>query len=113
MLDRVDGELRTHIRAMGARLKTGLRVLQSEMPDVIVDVSGTGLLFCAELDPERFPVMGPGGVERIARHRGLGVIHGGKNALRFTPHFQISEAECDLLLGELGAMLRELNAARS
>ncbi len=113
VLDRVDGELRTHIRAMGARLKTGLRVLQSEMPDVIVDVSGTGLLFCAELDPERFPVMGPGGVERIARHRGLGVIHGGKNALRFTPHFQISEAECDLLLGELGAMLRELNAARS
>jgi acetylornithine/succinyldiaminopimelate/putrescine aminotransferase len=113
VLARVTPELRQNVRQRGREFLDGLRAIQNELPDVILDVSGTGLLFCAELDPERFPVMGEGGVERLARHRGIGVIHGGKNALRFTPHFAITAAERDLLLGELGALLRELHAARS
>ncbi len=113
VLARVTPALRQNVRERGAALLAGLQALQAELPDVIVDTSGTGLLFCAELAPDRFPVMGDGGVERIARQRGIGVIHGGKNALRFTPHFEISEAECALLLAELGSLFRELRAARS
>jgi 4-aminobutyrate aminotransferase-like enzyme len=33
-----------------------------------------------------------------ARRRGLGVIHGGRNALRYTPHFAITREECALLI---------------
>ncbi len=32
------------------------------------------------------------------RERGIGVIHGGVNSLRFTPHFQITETEVDLMV---------------
>ena len=32
------------------------------------------------------------------RERGLGVIHGGTNSLRFTPHFGITDAEVDLII---------------
>ena len=32
------------------------------------------------------------------RHNGIGVIHGGKNALRFTPHFGITTDEIDLIV---------------
>jgi hypothetical protein len=32
------------------------------------------------------------------RERGFGVIHGGINSLRFTPHFAITEGEVDLLI---------------
>jgi hypothetical protein len=43
-------------------------------------------------------VVGPDGLERWLRLRGLGVIHGGRNALRFTPHFRITSAEVALVL---------------
>ena len=32
------------------------------------------------------------------RERGFGVIHGGINSLRFTPHFAITTDEVDLLI---------------
>ena len=32
------------------------------------------------------------------RERGIGVIHGGENSLRFTPHFAMGEDELQLLL---------------
>jgi hypothetical protein len=32
------------------------------------------------------------------REHGYGVIHGGANSLRFTPHFDVSAAEADLLV---------------
>jgi len=35
------------------------------------------------------------------RERGINVIHGGTNSLRFTPHFAISEAEADLLVANV------------
>jgi len=61
-------------------------------------VQGSGLLLCAELDPETLPVVGFGCVEEWCRLNGLGVIHGGKNALRFTPHFDITSEEIDLVI---------------
>lgn len=35
------------------------------------------------------------------RERGINVIHGGANSLRFTPHFAINEAETDLLVAHV------------
>jgi 4-aminobutyrate aminotransferase-like enzyme len=39
--------------------------------------------------------------------RGLNVIHGGANSLRFTPHFLIDADELDLLVSMVGQALRE------
>ena len=37
-------------------------------------------------------------VEMWCRKNGLGVIHGGINALRFTPHFAITSEEIDMIV---------------
>lgn len=115
VLERLTPELRANVREQGKRFTDGLRALQAEFPEVVVDVSGTGLLFAAELHPEHFPVMGHAnsdapGVELRCRLRGIGVIHGGKNALRFTPNFDISTAEVELVLRELRVLFAELQA---
>ena len=39
------------------------------------------------------------------RERGIGVIHGGTNSLRFTPHFAITSAELDLMIEHIRAAL--------
>ena len=56
------------------------------------------MLLSAELEPTQFPVVGFDAVEPWCRRHGLGVIHGGVNALRFTPHFGITSAEIDLIM---------------
>jgi acetylornithine/succinyldiaminopimelate/putrescine aminotransferase len=35
------------------------------------------------------------------RERGIGVIHGGENSLRFTPHFGIAGDEVDLVIAHV------------
>ena len=35
------------------------------------------------------------------RERGMGVIHGGTNSLRFTPHFAITSEEMDLVIAHV------------
>ncbi len=35
------------------------------------------------------------------RERGIGVIHGGTNSLRFTPHFAITSDEVDLIVSHV------------
>jgi len=72
--------------------------LAKEIPRTITHVQGTGLLLCAELNPETLPVVGFGCIEEWCRINGLGVIHGGQNALRFTPHFAITSTEIDLII---------------
>ena len=74
-------------------------------PGKITDVQGTGLLLCAELEPQALPVVGFGGVEEWCRRNGLGVIHGGTNALRFTPHFAITSEEIDMIVEIIGQAL--------
>ena len=98
VLDQITPELRQNIRERGVELVAKLEELAEEFPDVIVKVQGTGLLCCAELNPETHPVVGFGQVEETCRKIGLGIIHGGVNALRFTPHFAITSAEIDLII---------------
>ena len=97
VLDQITPELRNNIRERGVELISKLELLAAEYPDVIVKVQGTGLLCCAELNPETHPVVGFGQIEEHCRKAGLGVIHGGQNALRFTPHFSITTEEIDKL----------------
>jgi acetylornithine/succinyldiaminopimelate/putrescine aminotransferase len=103
-LKSVTPELRANIRERGAELVAGLKALATELPGVITGVEGTGLLLAAELD-DAYPVTGWGGVEEGCRKRGLGVIHGGRNALRFTPHFAITSEEVQLVLDLVRAEL--------
>ena len=98
VLDGITPELRQNIRDRGDEFVEKFTALQSEFPEVITKVQGTGLLCSAELEPTQFPVVGMDAVEPWCRRRGLGVIHGGQNALRFTPHFKITSEEIDLIV---------------
>ncbi|HZX92567.1 MAG TPA: aminotransferase class III-fold pyridoxal phosphate-dependent enzyme [Rudaea sp.] len=90
-------DLRANIRQRGAEFLDKLNKLKAELPGLITKVQGTGLLFSCELTPQ-FKCFGAGSTEEWMRERGFGVIHGGINSLRFTPHFTITADEVDLLI---------------
>ena len=105
VLDEVTPALRANIRDRGAELVKKLSALKDELGGLITKVQGTGLLFSCELAPQ-FKCYGEGSIEEYMRERGINVIHGGANSLRFTPHFSINEAECDLLVAHVREALR-------
>ncbi|MBL0164178.1 MAG: aminotransferase class III-fold pyridoxal phosphate-dependent enzyme [Xanthomonadales bacterium] len=97
VLDLLTPEMRANIRLRGRQFITKLEALKAELPGYITKVQGTGLLFSCELSAD-FKCYGAGSTEEWMREHGYGVIHGGTNSLRFTPHFAITEAEVDLLV---------------
>ncbi|MGA8277120.1 MAG: aminotransferase class III-fold pyridoxal phosphate-dependent enzyme [Rhodanobacteraceae bacterium] len=97
VLDMLTSEVRANIRARGAEFLDKLEQLKSALPGTITKVQGTGLLFSCELSSQ-FKCYGTGSTEEWMREHGYGVIHGGANSLRFTPHFRITSAEVDLLI---------------
>ena len=107
VLDAVTSDLRANIRARGAQLKAELAALEGEFGDVVRGVEGTGLIVCLELDPVRLAVNGVGGLEEDLRRRGIHMVHGGSNGLRFTPHFGITQAEVVLIADSVRAVLRK------
>ena len=98
VLEQITPELRKNIKDRGDEFVEKLKLLAEELPGTITKVQGTGLLLSAELVPHNYPVVGFDAVEPWCRRRGLGVIHGGHNALRFTPHFRITSEEIDLII---------------
>jgi acetylornithine/succinyldiaminopimelate/putrescine aminotransferase len=107
VLGKVTPALRVNIRERGLEFVEKLTELMNELGDgIILGVQGTGLLLAAELDPERYPVVGHDGIETRCRKAGFGVIHGGKNALRLTPHFGITSKEIDLIVGIIRDVLK-------
>lgn len=96
VLETFTPEMRENIRDMGEYFKDKLRKLQWAHPDAVTDVTGTGLLVACHLDP-KYKVVGVDSVETLCRKNGLGVIHGGANALRYTPWFNSTPAEIDLI----------------
>ena len=98
VLEQITPELRQNIKERGEEFVMKLKLLAKELPGTITKVQGTGLLLSAELAPSKFPVVGFDAVEPWCRRKGLGVIHGGHNALRFTPHFRITSEEIDLII---------------
>jgi acetylornithine/succinyldiaminopimelate/putrescine aminotransferase len=97
VLEQITPELRANIKARGQEFLDKLNKLKNDLPGLITKVQGTGLLFSCELAPQ-FKCYGAGSTEEWMRERGIGVIHGGTNSLRFTPHFGITGEEVDLVI---------------
>ncbi len=105
VLASITPELRANIEERGRELVSKLRTLATELDGAIVGVQGTGLLASAELDPE-LRCYGFDSVEEHMRLNGLGVIHGGANSLRYTPHFAVGSDEIDLIVAGTGEAIR-------
>lgn len=105
-LDELTDDVRSNIRKRGKEFVQKLELLKSELGGMITKVQGTGLLFSCELAPE-YKCHGEGSTEEYMRERGVGVIHGGVNSLRFTPHFRVTSAEVDLIIDEIRHALKE------
>ncbi len=97
VLEQVTPALRRNIRERGQEFLDKFNALKDELGGLITKVQGTGLLFSCELDP-RFKAYGTGSLEEYLRQHGIGVIHGGENSLRYTPHFNITSEEVDLIV---------------
>ncbi len=106
VLSQLTPALRANIRERGQEAIAKLEALKNELPGLITKVQGTGLLFSCELPPQ-FKGYGTGSTEEWLRERGIGVIHGGENSLRFTPHFAMRSDELDLLIGMVKRALIE------
>lgn len=97
VLGMVTDDVRTNIVDRGREFLQKLEALAQELDGPITKVQGTGLLFSCELDPA-YKAYGTGSAEEFMRINGIGVIHGGENSLRFTPHFEVTSAEVDLIV---------------
>lgn len=106
VLEMLTPQLRDNIRNMGREAVERLEKLKGELGGLITKVQGTGLLFSCELDPQ-FKGYGAGSSEEWLREHGLGVIHGGANSLRFTPHFAVSSDEIELIVSMVKRALLE------
>ena len=95
-LNRLDKNVSKNIVKQGNNFVDMLNSLKKSYPDVIEEVTGTGLLIAAHIN-KKYAVVGENGLEISCRKRGLNVIHGGENALRFTPYFLINENEITLI----------------
>ena len=99
-------ELRANIRERGEQALAMLEALKAEMGGKVTKVQGTGLLFSCELTND-FKGYGTGSTEEWMREQGIGVIHGGENSLRFTPHFAVTAEELELVVGMVRRALLE------
>lgn len=99
-------ELRANIRERGQQALDKLNALKDELGGLITKVQGTGLLFSCEL-ADGFKGYGAGSTEEWMREQGIGVIHGGANSLRFTPHFGFDADELDLLVAMIRRAVQE------
>ena len=98
VLQAITPELRQNIVERGQEFVEKFKRLQNELDGAIVSVQGTGLLFSVELDRHRYKAYGAHSTEEYMRLRGINVIHGGENSLRFTPTFATTSAEVDLIV---------------
>ncbi|MGN6740670.1 aminotransferase class III-fold pyridoxal phosphate-dependent enzyme [Dyella sp.] len=99
-LGQLSDAVRENIRARGQEFVAKLNALKDELGGLITKVQGTGLLFSCELAPQ-FKCYGDNSTEEYMREHGIGVIHGGANSLRFTPHFNCTSAEVDLVIAHV------------
>ena len=98
VMNSITPELRQNIRDRGRELFNKLTELQTELNGSITKVQGTGLLVSTELDPVHYKNYGANSSEEYMRKHGINVIHGGINALRFTPPFDITSEGVDLIV---------------
>jgi acetylornithine/succinyldiaminopimelate/putrescine aminotransferase len=97
VLDMITEDVRGNIVRRGEEFKNKLESLARDFDGEITNIQGTGLLFSCELNSS-YKAYGTDSLEEYMRMNGIGVIHGGENSLRFTPHFNISSMEVDLVV---------------
>ncbi len=107
VLDMLTPALRKNIVERGREMLEQFGVLMQEFPGIVTKVQGTGLLCSIEVSPATFDVVGTGQLEEWLRKNGIGVIHGGANSLRFTPHFEITSKEVALVTSMLRRAFKE------
>ncbi|QIL20115.1 aminotransferase class III-fold pyridoxal phosphate-dependent enzyme [Thermomonas sp. HDW16] len=106
VLGAITPELRNNIQQRGTQVLELLETLKGELGGRITKVQGTGLLFSCEL-AAGYKGYGTGSTEEWMREQGIGVIHGGENSLRFTPHFAVNEDELKLVVAMVKRALLE------
>ena len=94
VLDSLNDERRENIRVRGKQLLDGLASL---IGSGVTSAQGTGLLSSCALD-SRYKTYGANSIEDYLRRNGLGVIHGGARSLRYTPVFDLTAKEVDLIV---------------
>lgn len=105
-LKRITPQLTCYIQEMGLEFKNMLYNITSQYPKIATNVSGTGLLLALHINDE-YKVDEKMGLEYLCRKNGLNVIHGGRNALRFTPYFLITIQEIKLIENILSLTFKE------
>lgn len=108
VLDSITPALRQNIRERGAEFVQKFQALAGEFPGAVDQVVGTGLMVSVMLNPQKYKVTGQGGFEEWLRLHGIEMIHGGEYGLRFTPSFDITSAEVDLIVEMVRRGLRDL-----
>ncbi|HEY7907020.1 MAG TPA: aminotransferase class III-fold pyridoxal phosphate-dependent enzyme [Wenzhouxiangella sp.] len=98
VLQSITTELRANIVQRGQEFLEKFNQLKDELDGPITAVQGTGLLFSVELDHQKYKAYGAHSTEEYMRLKGINVIHGGENSLRFTPVFATTSAEVDLIV---------------
>ncbi len=94
VLDSLTDERRENIRVRGKQLVDGL----ASLADIgVTSAQGTGLLSSCALEA-RYKTYGANSIEDYLRRNGLGVIHGGARSLRYTPVFDLTSKEVDLIV---------------
>jgi acetylornithine/succinyldiaminopimelate/putrescine aminotransferase len=111
VIDAITEETRINIRQRGHDLVVGLERLAEAFPGAITRVVGTGLMVSAILSPDRYRVLGDGGFEQFLRTHGIQMIHAGETGLRFTPAFDITRQEIDMILAVVRQGLEDLAPA--
>ena len=106
VLESITPALRTNIQQRGIQAVALLEALKAELGGRITKVQGTGLLFSCDL-AAGYKGYGTGSTEEWMRERGIGVIHGGENSLRFTPQFAVTEDELKLVVSVVRHALLE------
>jgi acetylornithine/succinyldiaminopimelate/putrescine aminotransferase len=107
VMDAITDDTRANIRERGRDLRAAFERLAEEFPGAVDRVVGTGLMVSAMLNPARYRVLGEGGFEQYLRTHGIEMIHGGETGLRFTPAFDITCAEVDLIVSVVRRGLQE------
>lgn len=106
VLDAITPALRDNIRARGREFVERFEALAARANGAITRVQGTGLLVSCELSSD-YKCFGRGSTEEWLRRHGIGVIHGGRNSLRFTPPFTITSDEVAMVVDAVGTALAD------
>jgi acetylornithine/succinyldiaminopimelate/putrescine aminotransferase len=101
LLKQVTPDVRSNIIKSGSSLQQRLSKLCNQYPEILSHVTGSGLIQAVHLRP-KIPMMGgnhSGTPSFLARCRqnGLGIINAA-HTVKFTPHFELSQAEIDLMV---------------